>query len=512
MGTIDFRFFKAIPSAARACWRWLSRVPVELLRNWIRAVSKAHKIILFAIGGLVALLVFVALALLVFVDANAYKSRLEAVASESLGMEVRVDGQMEIGFFPGLLVTLEDVHILNRGADIVSAKEAKLEIDLLPLLRKKVRIGKVALKHPQFSIERGRDGKFNFENVETPRETLPALDLAKVSLEDATLHYADKQSGGGFVAGGCSLDVQRLQFSGGKSSDLMKNLSFTAELACGDIRGNDLSVSDLKFSADGKNGVFDLKPLTMRIFSGQGSGSLQADFARDVPDYRIQFSLSQFHVEDFFKTLSPQKVAKGPMTFSANLSLRGKTLNEMTRTADGEASLRGKNLTLDGIDLDRILSKFESSQNFNLVDVGAFVFAGPYGLAVTKGYNFARILQESGGSSVIQALVSHWKVERGMAQAQDVAMATNKNRIALHGGLDFVNKQFNDVTVAMIDAKGCAIVRQKIRGTFQKPAVEKPSILKSLTGPAFKLLKKGRDLFPGGECAVFYAGSVAPPK
>ena len=91
-------------------------------------------------------------------------------------------------------------------------------------------------------------------------------------------------------------------------------------------------------------------------------------------------------------------------------------------------------------------------------------------------------------------------------------MATGENRIALHGGLDFANERFNGVTMALIDAKGCARALQKIRGTFQKPVVEKPSMLKSLTGPVRKLLKTGRGLFPGGECEVFYAGSVAPPK
>jgi AsmA protein len=133
-------------------------------------------------------------------------------------------------------------------------------------------------------------------------------------------------------------------------------------------------------------------------------------------------------------------------------------------------------------------------------------------LVVTKGYNFASIFRGSGGGSKIRTLVSDWKVERGVAHAQDVAMATNENRVALHGGLDFVNERFSDVTMALIDAKGCARVLQKIRGTFQKPLVEKPSILKSVTGPAFKLFKQGRDFFPGGECKVFYAGSVAPPK
>jgi len=475
-------------------------------------MSRSLKIVLFAVSGVIGLLVLAAVALLVFVDANAYKPRLESAASGALGMEVRVGGRLGIGFFPGLLVTLEDVHIRNRGADVASATEARLGIDLLPLLQKEVRFGKIALKHPRISIERDRDGKFNFEKPEAAGGTLPALDLARVSLSDGTLLYADKRSGEGFEAGDCSLDVHRLRLSSGRSPDLMKDLSLKAELACGEVRKNDFTVSNLKVSADGKNGVFDLKPVTMRVFGAQGSGSIRADFSGAVPLYQARYSLSQFHIEKFFKTLSPQKVVEGPMDFSANLWMHGKTVDEMTQTAEGQISLRGENLTLNGSDLDREFSRFESSQNFNLVDVGAFFFAGPVALVVTKGYNFARIFQGSGGRSEIRTLVSDWKVERGVAQAQDVAMATNENRIALHGGLDFVNGQFNEVTMALIDAKGCPRVRQKIRGTFQKPVVEKPSILKSLTGPALRLLKKGRDLFPGGECEVFYTGSVAPPK
>ena len=475
-------------------------------------MSRSLKRILFIIGGAIGLLALVLAAVPLFVDVNRYKPRLEAAASEALGMEVRVGGRLGIGFLPGLHVTLEDVHIRNRGADVAAANEARLGIDLLPLLQGQVRIGTIALKHPRISIERDRDGKFNVEKPEAAAGALPVLDLAKVSLSDGTLRYADQLSGDEFEAGACRLDVRRLRFAGGGSPDLMKNLSFTAELACGEGRRNDFTVSDLKLSAAGKNGVFDLKPATMRVFGGQGSGSIRADLAGVVPLYRIRYALSQFQIEEFFKTLSPQRVAKGSMNFSANLSMQGETVNEMRQTVEGQISLRGENLTLNGHDLDREISRFESSQKFNLVDVGAFFFAGPVGLAVTKGYNFASILQGSGGRSEIRTLVSDWKVERGVAQAQDVAMATNENRIALQGGLDFVNEQFNHVTVAVIDARGCAKVRQKIRGSFRKPVVEKPNILTSLTGPARELLKKGRDLFPGGECEVFYAGSVAPPK
>jgi len=474
-------------------------------------MSKPLKIILFVAGGLVGLLILVAVALLLFVDANAYKSRLETAASGALGMEVSVGGRLRIGFFPGLQVTLEDGRIRNRGTDLVSAKQASIGIDILPLLQKKVRIGRIALKQPRISIERDSEGKFNFEKSEASDKPLPVLNLAKISFSDGTIVYTDQQSGQGFEAGNCKLDLRRLRLSGGARPDLMKRLSFTAQLACGEIKKNDLTVSDLQLTANGKNGVFELKLVTMRIFGAQGSGNIQADFSDSVPRYHVRYSLPQFRSEEFLMTLSPQKVAQGPMDFSANLSMQGKTLSEMKQTVDGEASLRGENLALDGIDLDRVLSRFESSQNFNLVDVGAFFFAGPIGLAVTKGYNFASIFQGSGGHSEIRTLVSDWKVEHGVAQARDVAMATNKNRIALRGGLDFANERFNDVIMATIDAKGCATVRQKISGSFQKQVVEKPSVLKSLAGPALKLLKKGRDLFPGGECEVFYAGSVAPP-
>jgi AsmA protein len=91
-------------------------------------------------------------------------------------------------------------------------------------------------------------------------------------------------------------------------------------------------------------------------------------------------------------------------------------------------------------------------------------------------------------------------------------MATNENRVALQGGLDFANERFEDVTVALIDDKGCVRAQQSIHGAFKKPVVEQPSALKSLTGPVVKLLKQVGSFFSGGECEVFYTGSVASPK
>jgi hypothetical protein len=484
----------------------------KIAASWIRAISRSPRIIVLAVLGLVGLFVLGTAALLFFVDTNVYKTRLEATVSKALGMQVSIGGRLRIDFFPGLLVTLEDVGIRNRGLDVASAKEVRLQIELLPLLENEVRIEKIALKHPTLTIERDPDGLFNFETPEAAEGSLPVLNWPNVSLSDGTLVYADKRFGEGFEARDCRLNLPRLSLPGGKRSNLMKDLSFTADLACGEVRHEGFTVSNLTFSADANKGVFDLKPVTMRVFGTQGSGSVRADFSGAVPLYDVRCALAQFSIEEFFKAMSMQNIASGRMDFSANLSMQGETVKEIRQSMNGQILLGGKSLTLTGTDLDRALSRFESSQKFNLVDVGALFFAGPLALVVTKGYNFASNFQGAEGSSQIRTLVSEWKVDSGMAQAQDVAMATKENRIALRGGLDFVNDRFNDVTMALIDAKGCAKVSQKIRGTFRNPVVENPSILISLSGPALRLLKKGSDLFLGRKCEVFYAGSVLAPK
>lgn len=475
-------------------------------------MSKTLKAITYAAGALIGLLVLAAIALFLFLDINAYKPRLEAAASDIAGMDVSVKGRLGIGFFPGLLVTLEDVHIRNRGTELVTARKARIGVDFLALLDKDVRIKTIVLEQPHLSIERDRDGRFNYQKSDKPRGPLPDLNLAKMSISDGTLRYLDRQSGKGFEAAECSLDVSHLQLSNRDRPGIMKNLALAAEVVCGEVRTKEYAASDLKFTLAGQRGVFDAKPLTMRAYSGQGSGDIRGDFTGALPRYQVSYTLSQFHLDAFLKPLSPKNVPEGSVDLSANLSMQGKTIKKMKQTLQGQVSLRGKNLILKGRNLDQAFARFESSQTFNLVDLGAFFFAGPVGLAVTKGYGFASVLQGSEGRSVIRTLVSDWKVEHGVARSQDVAMATNQNRVALQGGLDFVNERFDDVTVALIDDKGCVRAQQTIRGAFKNPVVEKPSTLKALSGPVVRLLKQVGRLFPGGACEVFYAGSVAPPQ
>lgn len=160
-------------------------------------MSTSLKTIRVAIGALIGLLVIVAIALLLFLDANAFKPRFEAAVSEIFGMEAKVGGRLGVGFFPNVRVILEDVHIRNRGTKVATAREARIGIDFLSLLHKRVQIEAIALEHPRIFIERDHDGTFNFEQSAAARGMLPDLNLAKISLSGGRFATWTNNPGGG---------------------------------------------------------------------------------------------------------------------------------------------------------------------------------------------------------------------------------------------------------------------------------------------------------------------------
>lgn len=472
--------------------------------------SKTLKRLLIALGG-VLVLAILGLAVALFLLPQYSKSQLERAASDALGMQVTIGGGLKVRLFPSIGVTLQDVRIRSQGTEWVAAQEAKMGIDLMPLLRRQIRISWIRLTHVALTIEQARNGKFNFEGPSSAAGMLPAFDLADVSLADVTVLYTDRQNGNQWRAGPCDVQSSRLQMAAAQAAELMNGLVITAVVSCEQIQTRRLLMTDVKFALDAKQALFEFRDIKMRAYEGRGSGAVHADFSGRVPTYHLHYVLSSFHVEEFWKTLSEQKIGEGVMDFSTDLTLGGYTVREMTQSSVGTASLRGGNLTLAIGDLDRELSRYESTQNFDLIDVGAFLLAGPLGVAVTKGYDYARVFGSGGGSSEIPTFISEWQIERGVARATDVAMTTKENRLALHGSLDFVADRFQDVTVALVDEHGCVRVQQNVRGPFAKPDVEKPNVLVSVTGPVRKLLKQAKHLV-GGRCDVFYAGALPPPK
>ena len=476
------------------------------------------KKLLISLGVLVALLVLAGVAILVFVDVNTYKPRIESVVSDALGMEFRIGGKARLNLLPSASIDFADVRLRNRGTDLVNAEALRVGVKLLPLLSRRVVITELALAKPVLRIEKGIDGTFNYETAPGPatREGEAPSAPWVVSAGSASagkIVYVDRKAKSETSLDAIDLSVRDLSIPTAPGAKLLKGISFSGELSAKELKAKDFTMTDVRAKVTAGAGVYEFRPFTMKLFGGTGEGGIRVELSGETPALKVKYTLSKFRSEESLAALAGEKYLSGPMTVTPDLSFRGKDVDGMKRTLSGTVSLRGDGLTFHGMVIDEILSKAEDAQKLGLADVGAFVLAGPLGSAALKGYRYGNLYRSSTreGETRIPRLVSDWTVRDGVADAGDVAFSTGKNRIALKGKLDLVNRRFVDVTVAALDGKGCAKLRQKISGPFGEPRMDKLSVLQSFAEPILGAFARAGKLLGITSCKPFYTGAVRQP-
>jgi AsmA protein len=132
---------------------------------------------LFKLIAILALLVLgLVIGLVIFLKSiltpDLVRQKVLPVVSEQIGRPITV-GDIDIGLFSG--ITLRDVAIgakvsekasesIERGA-LISAREASLGYDLMPLLSGRIVINHLSLKGPELTIVRRQDGSLNISEL-----------------------------------------------------------------------------------------------------------------------------------------------------------------------------------------------------------------------------------------------------------------------------------------------------------------------------------------------------------
>jgi AsmA protein len=291
----------------------------------------------------------------------------------------------------------------------------------------------------------------------------------------------------------------------GNSGAITKNISFTGNMECRSVRRKELRIDNVKGPLRVDRGDIFLKPFTVDIFDAKGEGDLAVDRSGVDAEYKLNLKVSKLDFAKIEETFGAKKVIGGKGDLYASLTLKGG--RTLLGSLDGAFSLRGSNLVVYTMDLDKVLSLYEASQEFNLVDLGAFFIVGPLTNVVLTG-DFSS--QTRGGQGVITQFISHWKIKDGVAAATDCALATRHNRLALKGRLNLLSKRYDNMIVALLDDKGCVKFKQSVSGSFSKPQIGAVSGFETL-GPIYTLYRKAERFVQGGRCEVFYNGSVRQP-
>jgi uncharacterized protein involved in outer membrane biogenesis len=543
-------------------------------------------------GGALILIVVAAVVAVLRFNINSYKAQIETAASETIGLDVRINGKMRLSFFP-FGFSARDIHFANEGGEILSLEHIKIGAELIPLLKKQLKITSCDLFRPTITIVKDSSGKYNFESIEeklTKGRGGIAFSLNQLKLSKGTFVYLDKKTGEKTELKEINLAIknpsivdahadiiENISFTGsidckeilqesfraenlkafvkaakgiyrlqpfgigslvyldkktrektelkeinlaigdlsvaGAPGPVIKNLSFTGTMEGKELRRKDLKIDSIKSHIKAAKGVFYFNSLTMDIFGAKGEGDVTANESEPDAQYKIDLTVSKLDFEKLQESFGAKKLIGGKGDLVTSLTVKEKKGRSLLSGTNGTLSLRGNNLITHTVDLDKVLSAYEASQRFNLVDIGAFFIAGPLGSAALKGYRYGDVYyQARGGRGTITRFVSHWKIKNGQAEAADCAFATPHNRVALKGRLNLVSERYDNVTVALLDDKGCAKLKQSISGPFGAPNVGAVSAVQSLAEPIFNLYRKAKRFIQGGRCEVFYSGSVQQPR
>jgi AsmA protein len=465
-------------------------------------------------GGVVALiLVAIVTSLLVF-DIGRFKPDIESAAFDATGLEVTIRGKMGHSFFP-FGISAQDVHIAARGSEIISMDHLKLGAELMPLLMKQLKVTSCEFVKPVVTVVKGADGTFTFAgSSKKSTESKPGASfrVKDIKLTSGNLVYLDQKTGVKTEFDDFDLAIKDLSVAG-NSGNMIENIAFTGTLDCKEVRNKDLVIGSVRSDLRAGKGVIRLAPLTMDIFGGKGEGAVMLDKSAAGTVCSIDLKVSQLDLAKLQESFGTKKTVGGKAEMNALLTIKEKGHRLAMSRVDGTFSLRGDNLVIHTMDLDKVLSAYETSQELDLVTLGAYFIAGPLSSIALKGYQYGDVFNQTrGGQGTITHFISQWKISDGVADAADCALATSHNRVALTGKFDLVNERYDTVVVALLDDKGCAKLKQSISGPFSSPRMSAMSRMETFAAPIYKLYRETKRLVQSGNCEVFYHGAVRHPS
>lgn len=167
-----------------------------------------RKIVLF-VFILIVLLILAVVAAALLIDPDDYRDELAERASQQLGREVRLEGPMDLSFFPWLALDIRDVTVGNppgfdQAPPLAGIERATASVRVLPLLRGNVEVGTVTIERAGLHVVTARGGASNLEGLFAPAEPtdesgeptdLSAIQTGKVRFENVVLSLIDLAAG-----------------------------------------------------------------------------------------------------------------------------------------------------------------------------------------------------------------------------------------------------------------------------------------------------------------------------
>lgn len=189
------------------------------------------RVLLWAVGGLVGLLVVGMCAVLLLVDPNDFKDEIATTVKDETGRVLALEGDFKLSVFPWLALEAGPAQLGNGAGfgpgPFLTVERADVGVRLVPLLRGRLEVRRLELEGLRVYLEKNAQGRGNWEDLAegettSTREGAAASTemptIAGVSIKDATLDYRDVQTASRWRVQ--KLNVETGHIESGKPIDL----------------------------------------------------------------------------------------------------------------------------------------------------------------------------------------------------------------------------------------------------------------------------------------------------
>lgn len=176
------------------------------------------KKILKIIAIVIAVLIVIIIAIPFFIDANAFRPKLESELTTALGRDVKV-GNLSLSVWSGSVgadnISIADDPQFSKNP-FIQAKSLKVGVELMPLIfSKTLNVTDVTLNEPQIDLVKSENGeKWNFSSIGGNNSAAPTKTTQPAQPAQPTTQ--EKQPAGGTSGGNANLSVAKLNVSNGK--------------------------------------------------------------------------------------------------------------------------------------------------------------------------------------------------------------------------------------------------------------------------------------------------------
>ncbi|PKF63459.1 AsmA family protein [Psychromonas sp. psych-6C06] len=277
---------------------------------------------------LVVLLLLAVLVLLVLVNPNDYKPEIEAQVKQSINRDLHIKGDIGWTFFPQLGFSAGEIELDNLSGfskpHLAKVKDASLGINILPLLKGEISIGKLTLDGFELTLLTTKEGVSNLDNMSSATEN---------TTDDNNTSTSENDSPEDTTQGESFFDISKTQLAGI------------------DINNTVIEIQDLQADSYQK---FTVNEIKLGQFSFDQATDLSVITALVIDDMKVNLQLtSKLLVNNSLDNIQLNNLLlKTDVTADA---LPNGALNSLLKT-DINYAVNSKKVTLAGVDIKTDIS------------------------------------------------------------------------------------------------------------------------------------------------------------